>query len=211
MGYLYCGRKIWRQAIKLANPIKYSRELIEIAEASPWFMSALSSARELGLHSWCIGAGAVRALVWDFLHGYTKPSALADVDLVYFDSSNLAKTRDDELQTTLQTQHGSLNWEVTNQARIHLWYEQYFGYPMQPFNSLDEAVGSWPEYATCVGIWLKADGSLGLIAPHGLEDLFNLTIRHNPGRVNHATFLQRVAQKQYNKRWPKVKILASPS
>lgn len=45
-------------------------QLISIVRASAWFMPALEAVRSLHLNSWCIGAGAVRNLVWDHLHGY---------------------------------------------------------------------------------------------------------------------------------------------
>ncbi|GGY71047.1 hypothetical protein GCM10011613_14500 [Cellvibrio zantedeschiae] len=77
------------------------KQLIDIAQSSDWFMQALSAAEQLGLESWCIGAGAVRNLVWDYLHGYTKPSELPYLDVVYFDSENLSAEREKELQQKL--------------------------------------------------------------------------------------------------------------
>eukprot|EP01034_Spumella_vulgaris_P027324 gene27324-34024_t len=48
--------------------------LVLLVRSSAGLMAALRAVRELGLDSWCIGAGAVRSLVWDTLHGYTVPS-----------------------------------------------------------------------------------------------------------------------------------------
>ncbi|MCZ8075908.1 MAG: nucleotidyltransferase family protein [Paucibacter sp.] len=45
-----------------------------------------------------------------------------------------------------------------------------------------------------------------MIAPYGLDDLFAMRIRRNPARVSVKTFRQRVAQKQYAQRWPRVQI-----
>ena len=47
--------------------------LCHIARSSTWFMAALKAVRDLELPSWCIGAGAVRNLVWDALHDYSTP------------------------------------------------------------------------------------------------------------------------------------------
>lgn len=58
--------------------IDLAAELLQIVTASSWF-------RDLGLPTWCIGAGAVRHLVWEQLKGYAQSSHLADVGLVYFD------------------------------------------------------------------------------------------------------------------------------
>lgn len=181
--------------------------LVEFARESAWFMPALYAVRELGLSSWCIGAGAVRNLVWDRLHAYQSPSALSDVDVAYFEASVLAPEQDAELQEKLTRLLPGIPWEVTNQAAVHTWFESCFGYPVEPLQSLDAAVASWPEYATSVGVTLQADSSLQVIAPHGLEDLFSVTIRRNPSRVSVETYRERVAQKQYPERWPSVKIV----
>ena len=183
-----------------------SSELIAIAEASPWFVAALRAVASLELKSWCIGAGAVRNLVWDYLHGHVEPSLLADVDVAYFDADNLSPNAEQELQSALAAKLPGVPWEVTNQAAVHLWFEGYFGHPVKPLRSLDEAVASWPEYATSVGITLDARARLQVIAPWGLDDLFGIKVRRNPTRVSPETYRQRTEQKQYEKRWPRVTV-----
>ena len=171
-------------------------------------MEALRAVASLKLKAWCIGAGAVRNLVWDHLHGHTVPSSLADVDVAYFDESDLTPGAEQALQASLQTVAPGTPWEVTNQAAVHLWFESYFGHKVEPLRSLEEAVASWPEYATSVGITLGTQEDIQVIAPWGLEDLFGITVRRNPTRVSLATYRQRVDQKRYSQRWPMVKVLA---
>ncbi|MGL4230450.1 MAG: nucleotidyltransferase family protein [Casimicrobium sp.] len=182
-------------------------KLVSIIERSSWFTRTLLAARELNLKSWCIGAGAIRNLVWDHLHGYAEPSNLADVDVAYFDSSDLSQARDDELQARLVAACPESPWEVTNQAAVHLWFESYFGHAVSPLRSLEEAVGTWPEYATSVGVFLDMDDEIHVIAPHGLDDLFNCVVRRNPTRVSIETYQKRVATKRYSLRWSKVTIV----
>lgn len=181
--------------------------LIALVQRSPAFMDTLRAVRSLGLASWCIGAGAVRNLVWDDLHGYCQPSALADIDVCHFDAGDPEAARDAGLQRQLQTLRPGLPWEVTNQAAVHLWFESVFGHAVPPLRSLEEAVASWPEFATAVGISLDGEDRLHLIAPHGLDDLFGLVVRRNPTRVSVATYRQRVAQKRYAERWPRVTVV----
>jgi hypothetical protein len=183
------------------------QRLCRIARSSKWFVSALRAARELELSSWCIGAGAVRNLVWDALHGYSTPTPLADLDLVYFDANDLSPEREAELQHRLSLAMPGIPWEVTNQAAVHLWFEDQFGHAVEPLQSLHEAVASWPEYATSVGLRLRADDTIEVIAPHGLEDLFNCVVRRNPTRVSVDTYHMRVQQKKYALRWPRVTVL----
>jgi hypothetical protein len=45
-----------------------------------------------------------------------------------------------------------------------------------------------------------------VIAPHGLEDLFNCVVRRNPTRVSLETYRRRVEQKRYAARWPRVTV-----
>jgi len=180
--------------------------LVDLARATPWFMDALAHVRALGLPAWCIGAGAVRNLVWDALHGHAVPSALADVDVAHFDATDLSSERDALLQRRLQAMSPALPWEVTNQAAVHLWFEQHFGHAVEPLASLSDAVASWPEFATCVGLWLDGDDALHVIAPHGLDDLFAMAVRRNPARVSVATYRERVATKRYPQRWPRVTV-----
>ena len=186
---------------------KHQQRPVEIVDKSPWFMGALAAVRQLALPEWCIGAGAIRNLVWDSLHGKSSPSQLSDVDVAYFDAADTSPQRDNELQGRLQALSPSVPWEVTNQAGVHQWFEEHFGHAVEPLRSLEEAVASWPEFATTVGISLRQDNSLQVIAPHGLEDLFAIIVRRNPTRVSIETYRQRVAQKQYLKRWPKVRVV----
>ena len=181
--------------------------LVALARATPWFMRALVHVRALGLPAWCVGAGAVRNLVWDAQHGHAAPSALADVDVAHVDPDDLTPERDARLQAQLAAAAPDVPWEVTNQAGVHLWFEQHFGHAVPPLRSLDDAVSSWPEFATCVGLWLDDDDGLHVIAPHGLDDLFAMVVRRNPARVSLATYRERVATKRYAQRWPRVTVI----
>jgi len=181
--------------------------LIALARESQWLMEALVAVRRLGLSSWCVGAGAVRNLVWDALHDKAEPSELADIDVAYFDADCLASQQDKDLQARLAADFPGVPWEVTNQAAVHLWFESHFGHPVPALESLEDAVASWPEYATSVGLRLEWDDSITVIAPHGLEDLFACVVRRNPVRVSVNTYRQRVEQKRYAARWPGVRVV----
>lgn len=181
--------------------------LIALVAASDWLMDALRAVRGLRLQSWCIGAGAVRNLVWDALAGKRERSALSDVDVAYFDASDVTTEHDQRLQRQLEAAMPDVPWEVTNQAGVHLWFERYFGHAVAPVNSLAEAVATWPEYVTSVGVYLGDDDRIDVIAPLGLDDLFTMTVRHNPARASVANYQARVAQKKYRERWPGVTIV----
>ena len=169
-------------------------------------MEALRAVRALGLNPWCIGAGAVRSLVWDDLHGFAEPTPLDDVDVVYFDPTVEGAAHDAALETRLRHAMPSVAWEVTNQATVHQWFARHLGLQVPPLASLEDGVGTWPEIATCVGVFLRADDSIGVVAPHGLDDLFNLVVCHNPVRADAQTYRERVASKRFTERWPLLSI-----
>ncbi|WP_245636417.1 nucleotidyltransferase family protein, partial [Achromobacter kerstersii] len=128
----------------------YEQQLCDLVESSEQLMAALRAVRCLGLPSWCIGAGAIRSLVWDSLHGFQEPSNLDDVDVAYFDAE-APLALDAELQERLHWLLPSLTWEVTNQARVHEWFAEALGRAVSPLTSLEDGLATWPEFATCVG------------------------------------------------------------
>jgi uncharacterized protein len=74
---------------------------------------------------------------------------------------------------------------------------------------LVEIVGAsaWPEFATALGVTLRAHDTLELIAPYGLADLLAMVVRRNPARVSVDTYRARVASKRYAERWPLVTVV----
>lgn len=170
-------------------------------------MSWLSAARDCCQGSpavpWAIGAGAVRNLVWDRLTGRRNPPA--DVDLAYFDGLGRLDPR--KLEACLLRRAPGVRWDVKDQALVHTWYERAFGFPVEPLASLEDAVATWPERCTCVAVRLLADGSLAVIAPYGLADLFGLVLRRNPRRVTEKIFEDRLRRKRIEERWPEVRVV----
>jgi hypothetical protein len=189
------------------SPSSLTKQLIQICRSSSSLMAALRAVRDLNLSSWAIGAGAIRNTVWDHLHGFSNATAAQDIDVVFFDPENFSQERDQELSNELSKALSNVQWDVTNQAAVHLWYEEKFGLPVAPLTSLQEGIATWPEFATCVGVCLCPDDQLDVIAPHGLDDLFSMVVRWNPTRVSSDTYIQRVTQKAYPNSWPQVKTL----
>jgi hypothetical protein len=188
-----------------SSSANHEQKLAAMVAASDELMAALRAVRSLGLRSWCIGAGAIRSLVWDTLHGFDRRSAVEDLDVVYFDVK-ASPEQDAGHEDRLRSAMPGFNWEVTNQAGVHRWLAAALGQVVPPLASLEDGVATWPEFATCVGVWLNEDESLGVIAPHGLDDLFELRVRHNPLRASLATYRQRVAAKRFGERWPRLSI-----
>jgi hypothetical protein len=171
-------------------------------------MGVLRAVRACDPPDWAVGAGAVRDLVWDHLHGHSRRTPPADVDVVYFDPSDLGPERELAFEARLTRLLPDVPWQVKNQAAVHLWYERRFGYPRTPLGSLEEAIGTWPETATAVGVRLLPDDRVRVIAPRGLDDLFGLVWRRNPGtEMPPEQFRRRCREKEVARRWPRVRIV----
>ncbi len=170
-------------------------------------MRALIAVRKVGIPDGCIGAGSVRDTVWDEVFGYRRVEGFSDVDVVYFDTRGDALGAAPDWLRVLREQARDIRWEVTNQATVHLWQTQCLGWPVRAYPSVAAAIAAWPETATAVAIRLSRDEQLEIVAPHGLEDLFNGLVRRNPTTPDTRAFAHRVAQKQWQRRWPGLRII----
>ncbi|MDP3487559.1 MAG: nucleotidyltransferase family protein, partial [Bacillota bacterium] len=77
------------------------KRLREIIRQDCRLMTILQAAQEVNLPEWYIGAGVIRNTVWDYLHGYPGKSPLRDIDLAYFDSSDLSDRMGKEAESVL--------------------------------------------------------------------------------------------------------------
>jgi uncharacterized protein len=185
----------------------YVEQLREVIGAHDWLMGVLAAVRACDPPDWLVGAGVLRSLVWDHLHGYVAPTPLADVDVAFFDADDLRPERDQEVERCLRARRPDVPWEATNQAAVHLWYPWIFGTIVEPLHSSAEAIETWPETATCIGVRLLPDDDLLIVAPYGLVDLFQMVHRRNPRRVTLAEYRRRLEQKQIVEKWPRVRII----
>jgi hypothetical protein len=172
-------------------------------DSNDWFKTVLAAVRAAEPPELWIGAGAVRDVIWDarFGHGF-DPANVKDVDVVYFDPE---RDRDDEIQSRLETLP-EVVWDVTNEATVHDWYEREFGVAVEPFESIEEAIATWPEFATSVAVRLDDLGAIEVIAPFGLDDLLDGVWRRNPTRVTLEEAQRRLARKKVAERWPGVRV-----
>lgn len=178
--------------------------LCAVVRDAPHLMRALNAAREVDAPDWLISAGAIRDAVWDALHDRPPIATPRDIDLGFFDPSDLTGDRDQAVEAELLARAPGLPWEATNQAAVHLWYPQRFGVAVPRFRSCAEAVATFPEIASCVGVRLLADDDMLVVAPHGLDDLLGCVCRHNPARVSASFHERRVAEKGWRTRWPRM-------
>ncbi len=161
------------------------RRLADILRACPALMRVLGTARELDLPDWLVMSGAVYQPVLNHLTGRALDYGIKDYDLGYFDRSDVTYEAEDVVirraAAAFDEPLKSLV-EVRNQARVHLWFPGKFGEAYAPLTCTAEALGRFATTANAVGVQLRSDDSLKIIAPFGLRDLFDLRLRPNPWR-----------------------------
>lgn len=176
-----------------------------IIAADPLRLRILQLVRELGLPDCWVAAGFVRSAVWDHLHQRPCSPLPEDIDVIWFDSECLSAQRDVDLESTLKSREGSLNWSVKNQARMHLRNAD------PPYRSAAQAMTCWPETATAIGVRLDANGTVEVSAPLGLDDLFNLVVRPTARFCDEKrhVYQARVRAKGWLQTWPGLSVLGA--
>lgn len=178
------------QAIVLSNQALYQR------------LKALHSIHQDAYFA----AGIIRQLVWAVLHQQQYDINHMEIDVVFYDP-DLKHTFEKNIQSALHRLFPDNNWDVVNQATVHHWYVTEQGEKISPYLSLIDALSTWPETATAIAVRLNNQNRLEIIAPFGLDDLFELKLCWNPKLVSKQLFLDRIQQKNWLQRWPRLKII----
>ncbi|MFC5405841.1 nucleotidyltransferase family protein [Cohnella soli] len=184
--------------------MKRKEKLIQILSGHRFLLRDLKAVQRLQLPEWCIAAGYVRNFVWDFLHAKIDETPLNDVDVLYYDLNDLSETTEKDYEKLLKQEIDKYNWSVKNQARMHDKNNE------AQYRSVEEAMRRWPETATSIGVSLEeTTDQLRIIAPQGLDDLFNLVIRKSPLFKDQDYFQRRVREKEWLSKWPLLKMEVS--
>ena len=181
--------------------IDLEQRLDAILRRAPLRKQTLEVVRSLNLPDWAVGAGFIRAAVWDELSGYAIASPVDDIDVLYFDQQRCNAEDDAAVERKLRHMQPALPWSVRNQARMHLRNGD------SPYESTADALRFWLETPTCVAVRLRADDAIEIVAPYGLRDLFAMTIRPTPrGQARKVEYQARIEAKRWHERWPNVTI-----
>ncbi len=164
-------------------------------------MEQLRAVRTLDLPDWCIAAGFVRNRVWDHLHGISPPRAPADIDVLFYDATDLGKAREEAYEARLNALLPA-PWQVRNQARMHIPKN------LPQHKSSEDSMRYWLETVTSVGVRLEADDTLTVVAPLGTDDLLGLYCRPTAfGKTRRDEYESRIAAKNWRGLWPKVRFV----
>lgn len=179
-------------------------DILYLIQDDEWMMEILKTAKKLNLPDWWICAGFVRSKIWDTIHGFQTRTLLPDIDVIYFDPSNMLEKTEKEYELKLKMFKPNLPWSVKNQARMHLVNN------VSPYSSSVEAISKFPETATSLGIKLSEQDNLIIAAPCGIHDVLNLEIKPTPFFRETAErmkiYKDRLKEKKWKLIWENVEI-----
>lgn len=184
--------------------IKNEEDIILLIEKDRWMIEVLKFVKSLNLPDWWICAGFVRSMIWDYVHGFNKKTPLPDIDVIYFDPSNLSAAKDRKVEKQLLSIAPSFPWSVKNQARMHIVNQ------VPPYRSSEDAISKFPETATALGVKLDEKDKVVLTVPHGIQDAINLKIKPTPyfreTKERMGMYERRVRNKSWDATWSKITI-----
>jgi uncharacterized protein len=161
---------------------------------------------EIALPDAWLVAGALAQTVWNLSLGRPAELGIKDVDLVYFDATDLSLEAEVAQEQRLRRQFRTLpvQLDVKNEARVHLWYHRTFGYAIPPYSSTKAAIDTFPTTATSIGVRRRAN-RFECYASFGLDDLFALAVRPNKAQVRAAIYEAKLAR--WREQWPQLTYL----
>ena len=180
--------------------------LVAHLRGSSVLWECLERLANLGLPDCHLGAGCVAQTVWNAAHDKPPAANVSDYDVVYFDAADLTENGENEATATVRTLMADLplKVDVKNQARVHLWYRQRFGYEIVPYTSVEDAIATWPTTATSIGVRL-AHRCPRVFAPYGLDDLLGLVVRANRIQITPEIYRRKVVR--WTRHWPNLTVL----
>ena len=174
-------------------------EFFALVHANPANALVLKRLPRLGLRECTLTAGCLFQTVWNARSDRPPAWGIRDFDVFYFDDGDLSWEAENRVIEAGQKLFAdtSLDVQIRNQARVHLWFEQKFGAPRAPLASARQGIDGFLIECTCIGI---DTGSGDLYAPHGLEEMWNGVLRINRTLPRPDLFAQKA--RDYQQRWP---------
>jgi uncharacterized protein len=184
--------------------IKNEKDIIQLVKEDEWMMDILRAVKSLNLPDWWVCAGFVRSKIWDTLHGFKERTPIPDIDVIYFDDTNMDELEEKKLEMRLRNILPNIPWSVKNEARMHIVNN------IPPYSSSVDAISKFPETATSLGVKLDEKDDIILVAPWGVDDVINLEVKPTPyfkqSKELSKIYEERIKKKNWKAIWYKVKV-----
>ena len=194
----------WNTAGSSEIGTNYYGKLIEIIKKSEIFNKLISELEETNYPNAYICAGFIQQIVYNFANGYDLHKNIKDIDIIYFDQQENKEY--DKLVSELLYKgiDKRIEIDIKNQAFVHIWYEEKYGYAIDPYKSIYEAIDSFPTTSTSIGI-RKEKEEYRIYSSFGLDDLFNMILRPNKRQITKEIYDKK--KNRIKKFWPKVRVV----
>lgn len=195
-----------RGDVKLVSKNEYIDMFEIMLRSSTVLMDIMRRARNLELEDYYISAGCVMQMIWNKFSGYDDLYGIKDIDLVYYNGVNISEVSEKILEKKVREIYSDieLDVDVTNEARVHIWYKDKFGYDIDPYKSVEDAIRTWPTTASAIGVRLDEEDNIILYAPFGIGDLMNMVIRPNKVQITEEIYMNKV--RRWQDKWPALSI-----
>ena len=188
------------QHLSLDEQVNLLSEFVMTIDGMPQILEAIAKLP----NAW-VGAGIIFQNVWNVIHGYELNTYIKDIDVLYWDESDLSWASENSYieAFTKDTSNTSIPFDIKNIARVHLWYEERFGIAKVQYQSIQESISTWPVIGACMAMRVNK-GKLEFIAPYGFQDMFSLSVRPNKVLVNQTIYESKAIK--WKEQWPKLTI-----
>jgi uncharacterized protein len=179
-------------------------KIIKAIKEDIWMMDILKSVKSLNLPDCWVCAGFVRSKIWDTLHHFSERTLIPDIDVIYFDATNIDELEEKRLEDLLNSLMPNTPWSVKNEARMHIKSN------LPPYSSSIDAISKFPETATALGVKLDEKDNVILIAPYGIRDVVNLKVKPTPfftkTKERVEIYENRITKKNWKSIWYKLNV-----
>ena len=164
-----------------------NEKFIKILKQNKDLMIILNYIDELNIPNYYIAAGAVFETIWNYYDNKPLNYGIKDIDIIYYDSNNLSKDDEKELENKIVNHFKKLNlnyeFDVHNEARMHLWKKENENQNIHKYKNSEDAIDKWIATVHAIGI-TKDNNKIKVYAPYGLSDIFSKTIRPIKHKAN---------------------------
>ncbi|MEJ0026124.1 MAG: nucleotidyltransferase family protein [Rhizomicrobium sp.] len=174
--------------------------------ANPFNREILARLAALDAPDCWLVSGALFQTVWNVRTGRPPTHGILDYDVFYFDPDPSWEAEDAVIKKA-----GALfadltvDVQVRNQGRVHIWYQEKFGSPYPPLARTTDGIDRF--LCDCAMVGMRPAGAgFEIYAPRGFADIASTTIRPNRAPNFHP---DRYAEKAARWRdvWPEITIL----
>lgn len=184
--------------------------LEQLVRANGKLMDVLAALHRADLPDALVGGGAVYQSVWNMLTGRDAWHGIKDIDVIYFDDTDLSYAAEDRTIRHLEAliPNPPVPLEIRNQARVHLWFGAKFSFEVAPLGCAAESLTRYASRTHAVAVRLEPGDTLHIEAPFGLDDLFAFRVTPNLAGKSRQAHIEK--GKRARKVWPEVTVIDWP-